>query len=388
MNNKPQFVVVHGGTVYAPELLGKKDLLIAGGRIVHIDESISLPKSIQIERIDATRKIIIPGLIDLHVHVLGGGGEDGPVSRVPEIALGDLVSAGTTTVVGVLGTDAISRSPEALLTKIMGLRTQGVSAYMYTGSYHLPSVTITGSVDRDLALIDQVVGVKIAISDHRGSQPTTEELARLASQVRVGAMLGGKMGIVHLHVGGGRNGITKIFDVIESTELPLDLFLPTHMARTPALLDQGIEFVRRGGNIDLTAHPEERETVAAMEKLIREDVDLAHVTLSSDGNGSMPVFDERKNLVGMETGSVATLFHSVRAIISGNVMPLSEALTLVTTNPASRLGLDGKKGRITEGADADLVILDDHLVLDKVLGNGHLMVNRGQAIVRGRFEAQ
>ncbi len=388
MNNKPQFVVVHGGTVYAPELLGKKDLLIAGGRIVHIDESISLPKSIQIERIDATRKIIIPGLIDLHVHVLGGGGEDGPVSRVPEIALGDLVSAGTTTVVGVLGTDAISRSPEALLTKIMGLRTQGVSAYMYTGSYHLPSVTITGSVDRDLALIDQVVGVKIAISDHRGSQPTTEELARLASQVRVGAMLGGKMGIVHLHVGGGRDGITKIFDVIESTELPIDLFLPTHMARTPALLDQGIEFVRRGGNIDLTAHPEERETVAAMEKLIREDVDLAHVTLSSDGNGSMPVFDERKNLVGMETGSVATLFHSVRAIISGNVMPLSEALTLVTTNPASRLGLDGKKGRITEGADADLVILDDHLVLDKVLGNGHLMVNRGQAIVRGRFEAQ
>ncbi|HHR85641.1 MAG TPA: beta-aspartyl-peptidase, partial [Candidatus Acetothermia bacterium] len=233
-----------------------------------------------------------------------------------------------------------------------------------------------------------VMGVKLAISDHRGSQPTTQELARLAAQVRVGAMLGGKKGILHLHVGSGKRGIRPILDAMDASELPIDLFLPTHMSRTPALLEQGIEFVRRGGNIDLTAHSDERETVAAMEKLIREDVDLAHVTLSSDGNGSMPVFNEKKELVGMKTGSVKTLLHSVRAIVSRGLIPLSEALALVTTNPASRLGLDGKKGRITEGADADLVVLDDRLMLDKVLCNGRLMVDRGQPIVTGRFEAQ
>ena len=387
MNNKPQFVIVHGGVVYAPRLLGKTDILIVGGRIVHIAESILLPRALPVERVDATGKIIIPGLIDLHVHVIGGGGEDGPASRVPEIALGDLVSAGTTTVVGVLGTDAISRTPETLLTKIKGLRAQGLSAYMYTGAYHLPPVTITGSVDRDLALIDEVMGVKIAISDHRGSQPTTQELARLASQVRVGAMLGGKSGIVHLHVGGGKRGIGQILDVLDGTELPIDLFLPTHMARTPRLLDQGIEFVRRGGNIDITAHPDESETVGALEKLIAAGIDLSHVTLSSDGNGSMPVFDDNKNLVDMKTGSVATLLESVRAAVSRNVMSLPQVLSLVTTNSANRLLLSHKKGQITEGADADLVILDDHLAVDKVFCRGRLMVNGDKTIVRGRFEA-
>jgi len=380
--------IIRNGEIHSPSPLGKKDLLIAGGKIIAIADDIDPLHGYDVTVIDARDLFVIPGLIDLHVHILGGGGEDGPASRVPEIRLSALARAGTTTVVGVLGTDGVTRSPESLLVKARALCDEGMNAYIYTGSYHLPSVTITGSVERDLALIDQVVGVKIAISDHRGSQPTTEELVRLASQVRVGAMLGGKSGIVHLHVGSGKRGIGPILDALDASELPINLFLPTHMARTPALLEQGIEFVRRGGNIDLTAHSDERETVAAMDKLITEDVDLVHVTLSSDGNGSMPVFNEKKELVGMKTGSVTTLLHSVRAIVSRGLMPLSEALALVTTNPASRLGLVGKKGGIAEGADADLVILDDHFMLDKVLCNGRLMVDRGQAIVTGRFEAQ
>jgi len=380
--------IVRSGEIYSPLPLGKKDLFLAGGKIVAIADDIEPPHGIDVTMIDARDRFVVPGLIDLHVHILGGGGEDGPASRVPEIQLSTLTRAGTTAAVGVLGTDGVTRSPEALLAKARALHEEGISAYIYTGSYHLPSMTITGSVERDIALIDQVMGVKLAISDHRGSQPTTQELARLAAQVRVGAMLGGKKGIVHLHVGSGKRGITPILDVLDATELPIDLFLPTHMARTQALLDEGIEFVRWGGNIDLTAHSDERETVAAIEKLIREDVDLAHVTLSSDGNGSMPVFNEKKELVGMKTGSVKTLLHSVRAIVSRGLIPLSEALALVTTNPASRLGLDGKKGRITEGADADLVVLDDRLMLDKVLCNGRLMVDRGQPIATGRFEAQ
>lgn len=380
--------LIRNGNIYAPSPLGKKDVLIAGRKIIAIDEYIQPPHGLNVIVIDASNRLVIPGLIDLHVHILGGGGEDGPASRVPEIQLSALTNAGTTTAVGVLGTDRVTRSPDALLVKARALRVEGMSAYIYTGSYHVPPVTITGSVERDLALIDQVVGVKLAISDHRGSQLTAQELARLAAQVRVGAMLGGKSGIVHLHVGSGANGITPILDALDCNELPIDLFLPTHMARTPGLLDQGIEFVRQGGNIDLTAHPNESETVHNIEKLIVGKTDLAHVTLSSDGNGSMPVFNEKKELVGMKTGSVTTLLESVRAIVSANEMSLSEALALVTTNPSSRLGLSWKKGRIAEGADADIVILDDQLMVDKVFCNGRLMVDYGEAVVRGRFESQ
>ena len=388
MQRATGLTIVRNGDVYSPLPLGEKDILIAAGKVIAIADHIELPNGLDATLIDARDRFVVPGLIDLHVHILGGGGEDGPASRVPEIQLSALTLAGTTTVVGVLGTDRISRSPDALLSKARALRDEGINAYIYTGSYHLPPITITGSVERDLALIDQVVGAKIAISDHRGSQPTTQELARLASQVRAGAMLGKKSGIVHLHVGRGRRGIGQILDVLDTTELPIDLFLPTHMARTPALLSQGIEFIRKGGNIDITAHPNKGETVEAIEKLLEGGADLSHVSLSSDGNGSMPVYNERAELVGMKTGSVATLLESVRSIVSAGLMPLAEVLALVTTNPASRLALSGKKGEIVEGADADLVILDDRLAVNKVLCNGRLMVDNGAAIVKGRFEPQ
>jgi len=381
-------IIIRNGDIHSPLPLGKKDLLLAGGKIVAIADHIESPHGLDVTVIDARDRFVVPGLIDLHVHILGGGGEDGPASRVPEIQLSALTRAGTTTVVGVLGTDGITRSPEALLAKARALYEEGINAYIYTGSYHLPSVTITGNVERDLALIDQVVGVKLAVSDHRGSQPTTEELARLAAQVRVGAMLGGKRGIVHLHVGSGRKGISQILDVLDNTELPIDLFLPTHMARTPGLLTQGIEFVRRGGNIDITAHPSEEETVAVIAKLHAEGVDLSHVTLSSDGNGSMPVFNEKAEVLGMKTGSVTTLLESIRSIVSADVMPLSEALALVTVNPATRLGVSNNKGQVVPGADADLVVLDDEFRVDKVISRGHLLVDRGAPIVKGRFEAQ
>jgi len=381
-------IIIRNGDIHSPLPLGKKDLLLAGGKIVAIADHIEPPHGLDVTVIDARDRFVVPGLIDLHVHILGGGGEDGPASRVPEIQLSTLVQAGTTTVVGVLGTDGVTRSPEALLAKARALHEEGINAYIYTGSYHLPSMTITGNVERDLALIDQVVGVKLAISDHRGSQPTTQELARLAAQVRVGAMLGGKRGIVHLHVGSGKRGIGPILDVLDATELPIDLFLPTHMARTPELLTQGIEFVRRGGNIDITAHPSEEETVAVIARLRDEGVDLSHVTLSSDGNGSMPVFNEKAELVGMKTGSVTTLLKSICSIVSADVMPLSETLALVTVNPATRLGVSNNKGQVVPGADADLVVLDDEFRVDKVISRGRLLVDRGAPILKGEFEAQ
>lgn len=46
----------------------------------------------------------------MHVHITGGGGEAGPASRCPEAQLSKLISAGITTVVGVTGTDSVTRS--------------------------------------------------------------------------------------------------------------------------------------------------------------------------------------------------------------------------------------------------------------------------------------
>lgn len=386
MSTKPFLIVVSGGTVYSPSSLGRKDILIAGDRVVHIDDHIDLSKNIIVNRINATGKIVVPGFIDLHVHLIGGGGEDGPASRVPGISLSTLTEAGITTVVGVLGTDGITRSPEALLAKVKGLHSEGLSAYMYTGSYHLPSPTITGRVKRDIVLIEEIIGVKIAISDHRSSQPTTDELAKLASEARIGGMLAGKSGIVHVHVGGGSRGLDPILAVIKQTEIPISQFLPTHIGRDTTLLRQGIDFVNTGGCIDITVPNKANKAISIIKEFQESRIDLTKVTLSSDGNGSKPRFNGRGELTGMATGDVAILSKTLKVLVEGKVLPLPDALALITSNPADRLGISGRKGSIREGADADLLILDEELRIEQVFAKGRLMVDDGRALIKGNFE--
>ena len=385
-----QFKLIRSGYLYDPKERGVKDVLIAGDRIARIGEAIDVSKSLEVSVFDASGRIVVPGFIDLHVHLLGGGGEAGPASRVPEISLSKITEAGITTVVGVLGTDNIARSPEALLTKVKALRAEGLSAYMYTGSYHLPSATITGSVKRDIALIEEVVGVKIAISDHRAPQLTVHELARLASEARFGGMLGQKAGLVHVHLGDGSRGLGPLFEVIEKTEIPIGQFLPTHISRNPSLLKQGIEFAKRGGGIDITAPSDssrwETDLLSISKEFRESGIDLTKITMSSDGNGSMPKFDAKGQLIALATGEVASLRKAFKALVESDMLPFSDVLRLITSNPAERLGIADQKGRIREGADADILILDKDLRIKQVFAKGQLMVDEGEAVVKGTFE--
>ena len=135
---------------------------------------------------DCSDKIICPGFIDQHIHIIGGGGEGGLASRIPEIMLSKIVSAGITTVVGVLGFDSITRSLKGLLAKARALEEEGLNTFIYTGSYEVPTPTITGSVMSDVSLVDKVIGVgEIAISDHRSSI-RQGYLKKIANEARIG----------------------------------------------------------------------------------------------------------------------------------------------------------------------------------------------------------
>ena len=148
--------LIKNANVYAPEHIGMRDILICGNKITRMAETIEgydmLP---DVDVYDARGMIVAPGLIDLHVHVTGGGGEQGPSSRVPEIALSELLLNGVTTCVGMLGTDGTSRSLENLLSKCKALNEEGMTCYMLTGAYQYPSPNLTGSVIRDIMLIDE-----------------------------------------------------------------------------------------------------------------------------------------------------------------------------------------------------------------------------------------
>ena len=370
--------------VYSPEYLGVKDILICDKRIAQIADEINIDCFENKEVIDGSGLLAVPGFIDGHVHMIGGGGEGGPKTRTPELMLSKITSAGVTTVVGCLGTDGTTRHMSSLLAKAQALEEEGVTTYIYTGSYQVPTTTITNSVKEDLILIDKVIGVgEIAISDHRSSQPSYEDIMKLAAETRVGGMLGGKPGIVHLHVGSEKAGIDYIFKIIEETDIPVTQFLPTHMGRTQHLVDQGLELIKLGGKIDVTAGSKAARHV---DYLLKNGADIKGITLSSDGNGSLPKFDEHGTLIGLKAADMKTVHNVFKTLITEYNVDISDALHFVSTNVANNLKLNGIKGVLKVGSDADILLMNENFDIMKLFARGTQMVDNGKPIKFGTFE--
>lgn len=371
--------------IYAPDDLGVQDLLIADGRIAHIAEYIPLPNGLgPVEVVECEGKPLLPGFIDMHIHMLGGGGEGGPATRTPEITLSEITRYGVTTAVGVLGTDGTTRSMPSLVTKAKALELEGITTYVYTGSYEVPTPTITGSVRDDVILIEKVIGVgEVAISDHRSAHPSLDELGRLAMEARVGGLLGGKPGICHFHVGPGKAGIQPIFDLLECSDAPVQTFLPTHCGRSQMLLDQAVRLAELGGQFDLTAGD---KVVDQIDYVLKQGAPLTKVTITSDGNGSLPRFDAKGNFVGLGVGSVSTVYEAFVGMIKVIGLSISEALHIVSCNQARLLQLEGRKGCIAKAADADLILMNEDFSIDRVWAKGRCMVADGKPIVWGTFE--
>jgi len=377
--------------VYAPKPLGVRHILVAGGKIVWIGEADpAFPSTIQVTRRDFAGRRAIPGLIDPHVHITGGGGEAGPHTRVPPLGLSRFTRGGVTTVVGVLGTDDTTRLPGDLLAATRGLLAEGLTAYCLTGGYHLPPVTVTGTVRGDIVHIDRILGVgEVALSDHRSSQPTLDQLLHVAAEAHVGGLLSGKAGILHLHMGDGPRGLSLVRDALDRSELPARVFNPTHVNRRRGLFEEALELARRGCTIDVTAFPVAEDEGAwsaaqALTRYLERGLPRERITISSDGGGSLPTFDESGRMTGMEVGDPWALAATLRELLR-----LGHALEVVlpafTTNAARLLRLSGKGG-IAVGADADIVILDDEGVMMDVMAGGQWHVRDGAVVKRGTFE--
>lgn len=385
-------ILIQNGNVFAPEPLGRKDILVAAGSI----EAVADPGRIRIEGfdldiLDAAGKRVLPGLVDPHVHILGGGGEGGPATRAPEIRVEDIVSSGVTTVIGCLGTDGVTRHMTSLLAKARALQAEGVSTFIFSGSYEVPVRTLTGSVRSDLVVIDKVIGAgEIAVSDHRSSQPTFDEIARLAAECRVGGMLGGKAGILHLHLGDGERKLEFLFRLVRETEIPAGQVVPTHANRNLELFGESLLWVAAGGSIDVTVGPDPgpgdpdvslEDCIAAF---IEKGLSLDRLMASSDSNGSLPVFDKSGKLVRLTVATEKDFFRKFRDLVLRKVLPLDKAVRLFSTNAADFYKLD-RKGRIEPGRDADLVLVDEDLILTDVLARGKRMMSGGRLLVRGTF---
>ena len=388
-------ILIKNAELLAPQSLGKKDVVLAGNKIAAIGKDFNLAgANLPVSVIDGKDFYLTPGFVDSLVHFIGGGGEGGFATRTPEMQLTDATLGGVTTAIGVLGTDATTRTLTNLLAKAHALETEGISTYCHTGSYEIPCRTLTGNIIDDLILIDKFIGVgEIAISDHRSSQPTTDEIRKVAAAARVGGILSGKGGVVSVHMGAGERILQPIYQAVAGTELKLKQFYPTHMNRNRRVFEAGLEFATKGGVIDFTTsttdfdlkHGEVAAAVALAEALAF-GINAMQLTLSSDGNASLPIYNDEGELLGLQVGSVQSLYQAARdAIIEHNVS-LTDAICSITAAPAAVLGLK-QKGRLAPQLDADLVLLRrDDLAIDSVFAKGQLLVQQAKALVKGTFE--
>lgn len=359
---------------YCPNYVGIKDILLVKDIIYKILEpNSSKMNSELINTIDCSGLIAMPGIIDGHVHITGGGGEDGFASRITEIDVKDIFLAGITTVVGLLGADSQTRSLKNLLAKAKSLEIQGVTTFIYSGSYAVPIITFTDDITSDMVLIDKVIGAgEIAIADHRSSYPDLKDLLTLATKTHIGGLISGKAGLLQIHVGDGKSGLDSLIQLIEGSDLPLDQMLPTHTNRNKKLFKQAIQFAKDGGNIDLTAGEQIGISVPdAVLKLLDEGISMQNVTISSDANGSSP---------NGEAGKIQTLFDDLKkCLVEKKILP-EVILPLVTENVAKRIKQYPKKGTLKEGSDADILIMDKNYNLQNVLSMGKLVVSQGKIL--------
>ena len=256
------------------------------------------------------------------------------------------------------------------------LNEEGLTAYCLTGAYDIPSPTVTGSLKDDVTYLSEVLGVKVALSDHRGGHPTLEQFIHMACQVRLGALTAGKPGVVHIHMGSGKRGLGLVYDLLEATDLPIWHFRPTHMSRWQS---EAAAFARKGGMVDFTANADPEKCALPVLRTM-EEAPLERITISSDAGGSMPRWSEDHcTMLGMGVGKMDNLLPTIRCLVREHRVPPERAIRLLTQNVADGLCLS-RKGRLTVGADADVLLVDRDWNIHTVLAGGEIMVSDGQVV--------
>ncbi|MFT5313908.1 MAG: beta-aspartyl-dipeptidase (metallo-type) [Paraglaciecola sp.] len=382
-------ILIKNANVYAPEAMGLKHLLIAGGKIVYLGDTVPhVGPELAAQVIDAQGQTLIPGFIDAHTHITGGGGEAGFSTRVPPVPMSQFTRAGVTTVVGLLGTDDLTRNTESVIAQVYALREEGLSAYCYTGGYHLPPTTLTGSVKSDIVFIEPIIGVgELAISDHRSSQPTLNELLKIASEAHVARLMTGKAGILHLHLGDGERGLSLVREALASAEIPARTYNPTHINRRKALFDEACELAKQGCWVDVTAFETDGvgyEPAEALMRYMQQDLPQDKLTISSDGGGCLPCFDQQGQMTKMDFASSSSMTEVFYQLVDDGVA-IERFLPFFTRNVAKLMNFN-HKGRLGLGYDADLLLLDPKKRITHVMAQGQWHVFDRSIVKKGSFE--
>ena len=364
--------LIENGEIYAPAPLGKNSILLGAGKILKIGEinrQTIESLHITLDVIDATDCFVAPGFIDPHQHLLGGSGEKGFATQTPEIYPSELVRAGITTVVGLLGVDTTMKTMPGLLAKAKALKEEGMSAFLWTGGYDVPPTNIIGTPRNDIMFIEEVIGSgEIAISDERSTDHVPHELARLVIDTHNGGMLAKKAGVTHFHVGSSEERLKPLRNLLDEFKvIEPEWLYPTHITRSEELMREAIDLTKRGSFVDIDTVDED------LPKWFRFYLD----------NGGLP----EKLTVSTDASikSPQNLLEQIRACVVEHKFPLERLLACVTANTARVLQLENT-GKLEEEKAADVLILHkENLELKDVIANGRRLMKNGRLAFKEKF---
>ena len=386
-----RWVLLRGGHVFDPEDRGAADVLMLGGEIVAVRPGLVAPTGVgEGEIVDVSGHMVLPGLIDPHIHVMGASGMGGPTTRSTDLQIERIAGAGVTTVVSPLGADSLSRDIPCLLARAAALECEGISAYCYTGGWKNPVPTLTGDPQADVAYVDRVLGIKVAIAEPMAPVHTPEELCRLAHAAWTGGRMAGKRSVLHTHAGDLPEGLASIREVQRRTGIPAERLVVTHVNRNPDLWRQAMEFAKAGGSIDLTTmqRPETNHLHAipaaqAVREALAAGVPAVRMTLSTDTGVPYPKLDASGKVIGLYMAGPDAILGTIRELVQAG-LSWGAATAFATANTAGLLGL-ARKGRLAAGTDADVLILDVAGRVDRVFARGRELVTGGRPVVWGSF---
>jgi dihydroorotase len=345
-------LVIKGGDVLDPSqsLRGKRDIGIRFGLIEAIEADIPADKALR--TLNASGKLVTPGLIDLHSHVYPYGSSIG----IPADEL--TAHQGTTTCVSAGDAGAnnfaafrryVVPQSRTRLYAFVHIANAGLAPFPVPELYNIDFAQVDAAAKALAENADMVLGIKVRMSENVIAKHGLEPLKRSI----LACEKSGTAGKVMCHIGGVETAalMSQILDLLR----PGDIL--THCySGAPNIGGQFTNIVQDGKLLPAALAAKQRGVV----------FDIGH------GGGS---FDYTIAEAAIQQGCPPDTISSDIHVFSGNTpgMPyltwvmskfmglgftLEQVVTMATANPAKSINRMPKLGTLQVGAPGDVALLD------------------------------
>ncbi len=390
-------ILIKGGRIITKtRVISDGALLIEEGIIREVYEQLPFELA-QAKVIDAKGLFVSPGFIDIHVH--GGGGQDFMLGEQEsnEIICKTHLRHGTTTIVPTLSTSdrvsfehALQGITKSSISMCNGPNIPGVhmeGPYFAQSQRGAQAAHFIRNPDPDeyLSLLEQFPNIIrwAAAPELPGALKMGRDLNRLGVHMSIGhsdALYDEAL----LAYENGYDCITHLYSATSMVKR-INAFRYAGIVEAAFYLDgMTVEIIADGKHLP-----------PSLLRLIYKIKGAEHICLITDGISAAgqtgevgELYDSSsKQMIVIEdgvaklldrqafAGSIATTDLLVRNMVKLADVPMVEAVKMMTATPARMIGLEKKKGSISSGMDADLLIFDEDINVSHVMVGGRLIVS-------------